>query len=72
MKKINILTKWDVIFFYIEKHDLWAMFTVKHRLSYKSDVKGDNKGWLHKYFQTPDTIYLNKKGSQDSQLNKMR
>jgi hypothetical protein len=46
------------------------MFTVKHRLPYKSDVKGDNKGWLHTYFQTPDTIYLNKKGSQDSQLNK--
>jgi hypothetical protein len=40
------------------------MFTVKHRLSYKSDVKGDNKGWLHTYFQTPDTIYLNKKGQQ--------
>jgi hypothetical protein len=48
------------------------MFTVKHRLPYKSDVKGDHKGWLHTYFQTPDTIYLNKKGCQVSQLNKMR
>ena len=60
-------------FFLIEEHDLWAMFTVKHRLPYKSDLKGDNKGWLHKCFQKTGTIYLNKKkGSQDSQLNKMR
>jgi hypothetical protein len=28
----------------IEKHDFWAMFTVKHGLPYKSYVKGDNKG----------------------------
>ena len=48
------------------------MFTVKHRLQYKSGVKGDNKGWLHTYLETPGTIYFNKKGSQDSQLNTMR
>ena len=27
--------------FYIENHDFLAMFTVKNRLPYKSDVKGD-------------------------------
>ena len=32
----------------IEKHDFWAMFTVKHGLPYQSNVKGDNKGWLQK------------------------
>jgi hypothetical protein len=33
---------------HIEKHDVWAMLTVKHGLPYKSYVKGDNKGWLQK------------------------
>ena len=56
----------------IEKYDFWGMFTVIHILPYNSDTKGDNKGWLHKCFQTTSTIYLNKKGSHDSQLNKMR
>jgi hypothetical protein len=48
------------------------MFTVKNRLPHKSDVKGDTKSWLHKCFQTSSTIYLNKKGSHDSQFNKIR
>jgi len=46
-------------FFSIEKHDFWAMPTIKHRLPYKSGVKGDNTGWLHTCFQTTSTIYLN-------------
>ena len=72
MEKIKILAKGRRHFFLIEKHDLLAMFTVKHRLPYKSELKGDNKGWLHKCFQTTGTIYSNKKGSQDSQLSNMR
>ena len=57
--------------FLIEKHDYLAMFTIKHRPPYKSDVKGYNAAWLHTCFQTTGTIYLNYKGSHDSQLNKM-
>jgi len=64
MEKIKILT--------MGRHDFWAMFTVKHRLPCKSDVKGDNKGWLHKCFQTTSAIYLNKKGSHGLQLSKIR
>ena len=59
--------------FFKSKNIVLAVFTVKHRLPYRSDLKGDNKGWLYKYFQKTGTIYLNKKkGSQDSHLNKMR
>ena len=38
----------------IEKHDFWAMFTVKHGLPYTSYVKGDNKGWLQKKMVSND------------------
>ena len=48
------------------------MFTVIHILPYSSDAKEDTKGSLNKCFQTTSTIYLNNKGSHDSQLNKMR
>ena len=44
MEKIKILAKGRRHFFLIEKHDLLAMFTVKHSLPYKSELKGDNKG----------------------------
>ena len=48
------------------------MFIVIHILPYSSDAKEDTKGSLNKCFQTTSTIYLNNKGSHDSQLNKMR
>jgi hypothetical protein len=72
IEKINILTMGRRHFFKSKTMIFLAMFTVKNRLPYKSDVKGDNKSWLHKCFQTSSTIYLNKKGSHDSQFNKIR